>query len=91
MSTQIWKADIVLEQKNRQVKLESVSIKRLPILLLLSDTHFIKSLKLKLGRGKIDAGEKEWDRIKFKNDFPMINIEYISYLGNTTQEPYICD
>lgn len=90
MNTQIWKTNIFIEQKNRQIKIESVAIKKLPSFLLLSDSHFIKSLKLKLGKGKIDLGEKEWDKIKFKDDLPIIKIEYIQYLGDIAQEPYIC-
>ncbi len=83
MSTEIWKANITLEQRNRQIKLENVAVKKLPPFLLLADTHFLKSLKLKVG-------EKEWDKVKSEENGPLIKIEYISYLGDTAEEPYIC-
>ncbi len=89
MSTEIWKANIVLEQHNRQVRLENVAVKKLPPFLLIADTHFVKSLMLKLGKD-MEKGRQEWDKVKIKNDFPMIKIEYISYLGDTAEEPYIC-
>ncbi len=82
--TSIWSANLILGSDSNQVILERRAIKRLPTTLLMSDSHFIKGLMLKIG-------EKPWNKLpKDKTTgLPMLKVFYLKHLGYTAQEPEI--
>ncbi len=90
MSTSIWSCNLIIGGDSNQVILERIAIKRLPISILMSDNHFINSLKLKIGKGERIKGEKIWDKLP-KNKLtglPTIKVFYLKQLGTVAQEPY---
>jgi len=84
MSTEIWSANATIGTGVRQVALDRVAIKRLPLHILLSDPFFIKSIKLKVG-------DVQWKKLPVNKatGHPDIKISYLGYLGVVAEEPVL--
>lgn len=82
MATQIWKSDVILGAGHNQITLQSIGVKKLPLSLLLSNSHFVTRLMTM-------AGESKWNKLTTKEGKPIIKINYISQLGTCAGEPEI--
>ncbi len=84
MPTGIYIANATIGTGMQSVVLERIAVKKLPVHVLLADSHFVKSLFLKVG-------EKKWKQLlrQSSDSYPAIKIEYLQPLGITASEPHI--
>ncbi len=78
--TQIWCADIIVNNQQYE-KLKSVSCKKLPVHILLSDEDFIYRIKR-------DIGDKRWKSLPLNKitQLPDIKINFIKYLSDVNYD-----
>lgn len=86
MRTEIWCANILIGNSGNPIIIEKVSVKKLPLHIILSDDLFINKLIRYVG------SEKKWQALIPKGKhFPTVKIVYLKFISYTNKEPIAAD